>query len=250
MILFASKLLPIFFLPLGVTLLLLVAGLALRRRSLLITAASVLWLTSMPLVGNALMRAVEDGQRTQAQDAPVCDAIIVLSTGRVVAPGPAAISEWTDADRFFAGVELFKAGRAPLLVFTGGWSPTQPNAPLEGDFLSRYAAELGVPDASVLTTGRVRNTAEEASAVSAVLRARFPDSARVLLVTSAFHMARAKHLVELTGLAVTPFPVDFAGSTASTVSLLDLLPTADGLGRTQLALRELYGRLYYGVALF
>jgi hypothetical protein len=49
--------------------------------------------------------------------------VSVLSEGRLVAPGNAAVSEWKDADRFFGGVELFKAGKSPLLVFTGGAAP-------------------------------------------------------------------------------------------------------------------------------
>ena len=250
MMAFASKLLPLFFLPLGVTLMLLILGLIFRRRWLVITAASVFWLTSMPLVGNGLMRAVESGQRTAAQDASVADAIVVLSTGRVVAPGSAGISEWADADRFFAGVELYMAGKAPVLVFTGGWSPMQPNAPLEGDILLRYAAGFGVPESQMFSTTRVLNTAEEADAVSILLRERLPGRTRVLLVTSAFHMQRATRLFERAGLVVIPFPVDFAGAIADRVSLLDILPSAEGIGRTQLAVRELYGRLYYGVSSF
>jgi hypothetical protein len=58
-----------------------------------------------------------------AVDASEADAIVVLSEGRVVVPGKAAVSEWSDADRFFGGVELFRAGKSPLLVFTGGAAP-------------------------------------------------------------------------------------------------------------------------------
>ena len=73
----------------------------------------------LPLVSGSLMRAIEGrADRIPASDAPIADAIVVLSGYRIIAPGRAAISEWTDPDRFFCGVELFKAEKSPLLVFT------------------------------------------------------------------------------------------------------------------------------------
>jgi hypothetical protein len=53
---------------------------------------------------------------------PEADAIVILSGGRVPAPGDPPLSEWRDADRFFGGIDLYRAGRAPLLIFTGGWA--------------------------------------------------------------------------------------------------------------------------------
>lgn len=249
-LIFLSKFLPLFVLPLGVTLILLIAGIALRRRWLLVAAAALLWICSMPVVGNRLARGMEAGMvRRPAAEAPSAEAVVVLSGGRVVAPGPAAISEWEDADRFFGGVELFHAGKAPLLVFTGGWFPLAPDAPLEGDVLSAHARALGVPADRVITTGRVVNTLEESREVALILKARTPAVTRILLVTSAFHMPRAQRLFEQAGLTVLPFPVDFAVSEVATLSLLDFVPTAPALARTQVALRETYGRVLYRVVL-
>lgn len=246
MMFFLSKFLPLLVLPIGITLILLLAGIVLRRRALLIAAAAVLWAASMPVVGNNLARAMESGSgRTPESEAPSADAIVVLSGGRVTAPGAAAISEWEDADRFFGGVGLFKAGKAPWLVFTGGWTPTAPTAALEGDILAAHAQTLGVPADRVLTTGRVVNTLEESREVAATLKARSIAAPRILLVTSAFHMQRARRLFEAAGFTVLPFPVDFAISDAGRLGVMDFVPTAPALNRTQIALRETYGRLFY-----
>ena len=114
------KILPVFLLPLGITLLLVLAGLLLRRRAIIWIGLAVLCLSSTPVVSHFMARSVEGWtERSQAIDAPRADAIVVLSSGRVVAPGAAAVSEWGDANRFYGGVELFQAGRAPLLIFTG-----------------------------------------------------------------------------------------------------------------------------------
>ena len=176
---------------------------------------------------------------------------MVLSGGRIVAPGKAAISEWIDADRFYGGVELFKAGKAPFLVFTGGWVPWQPTAKSEGEILLEYAKLLGIHEKHMFTTGAVMNTEEEAQAVAAFLSEQFSPSGAeivrrdVLLVTSAFHMPRAKLLFERAGMNVIPFSVDFQVPDKGQVDLLDLMPSANAIKNTEMALREFYGRVYY-----
>jgi uncharacterized SAM-binding protein YcdF (DUF218 family) len=243
---YLHRILPLLVLPVGVTLILLLAGLVLRRWRYIGAAILVLWCSSTPIVGALLMRAAEGWtERTDASAAPAAHAIVVLSTGRVAAPGAGGISEWGDADRFYGGVDLFQKGKAPLLVFTGGWLPWEPHAATEGDVLATYAKAMGVPSAQIVTTGRVSNTAEEAEAVAEVLRERRQPSAHILLVTSAFHMHRAERLFARTGLSVSPYVVDFQVSDRRSTTVMDFLPTAGALGQTQAALREIYGRLYY-----
>lgn len=206
----------------------------------------------MPAVGAFAVRTMEgSATRTAASDAPSGDAIVVLSEGRVLAPGRANISEWTDADRFFGGVELFKAHKAPWIVFTGGVTSGNANVKLEGQVLSEFAESVGVPVGHILTSLRVENTEQEARAVATLLRTQVADTSwlrrepRILLVTSAFHMARARRMFELAGLAVSPFPVDFKASERKRWSVVDFLPRGSALAQTELAMREMYGRIFY-----
>jgi uncharacterized SAM-binding protein YcdF (DUF218 family) len=246
----ASKILPLLVLPIGLTLLLLGLGLLLRRRWPIVLALALLWTASTPLVASTASRFVEGGLvRLPAEAMPVADAIVVLSSERVLAPGPERVSEWSDPDRFFGGLELFRAGRAPYLVFTGGASPRVPDAPLEGDVLAPAAIAAGVPSDAVRTTGSVLNTAEEAIAVATLLTG-LPDveaPPHVLLVTSAYHVPRAVAHFERAGMRVTPFPVDFQVSAGRAFGVLDLMPDARALWRTQRALREMLGRVVAGV---
>jgi uncharacterized SAM-binding protein YcdF (DUF218 family) len=250
---YLHKILPVFFLPVGLTLIFIMAGLLFRRRSFIWLGFFVLWLSSTPLIGDFLFRNAEAwAERTLAIEALQADAIVVLSGGRVLAPGVAAVSEWGSADRFFGGVELFQAGKAPLLVFTGGGLPWESAVKSEGELLIEYALALGVPTKSMFTTGAVVNTEAEAEAVADLLLRRSlaaTGQARphVLLVTSAFHMPRAQQLFEREGLRVTPFPVDFQVPVRTGVGVLDFVPSAVAVGHTEMAWREMYGRLYYGV---
>lgn len=236
-------------------------GLLMRKRAFTLTALIIFTLSSTPLVSDLLMQSIEGSQqRSQAIDATKADAIVVLSGGRVLAPGTDAISEWVDADRFWGGVELMKAQRAPLLIFTGGWVPWESKAELEGQVLMRYAQELGIPLRQMAVTPLAQNTAQEAQAVADLLKAKTASASiskpspqatehktetSILLVTSAFHMPRAQALFESQGLTVHPFPVDFQVSTAKEISMMSFLPQAWAFEQTERAMREWYGRLYY-----
>jgi len=248
-----SKILPLLVLPLGVVMLLLLWGGIRGRRWPGISALAVLWIFATPLTAEALWRWLEQPyQRHTAamllqQSRPA--AVVVLGTGRHAAPGPARASEWLDADRFFGGLDAFvqlrKQGDAPQLIFTGGWWPTQPNLPPEGDVLRERAIALGIPAEAVVSTAKVRNTADEAKEVAAML----PAGSTLLLVTSAFHMPRARRLFERQGLTVLPFAVDFQASGAWAGhpfrDPLNYLPTASGLQRSSRAIREAIGRTIY-----
>ena len=251
----ANEVLPVLVLPLGLTLLLLLLALLTRRRWPVLLAFTLLYTSSTPLVGRALMRAVVGDQQHGSLVAGVAadaDAIVVLSSRRPVAPSAdgGVVSEWTVADRFLAGVALARADAAPWLVFTGGWAPSAPTAPLEGDANRDDAIALGIPRERILTTGPVRNIAEEAVAVATLLRESLElgdEAPHVLLVTSAFHLPRAVALFERQGLRVTPYPVDLRVDAERVFTLRALLPSAGALSNTQTALREWLGRVVYRV---
>ena len=165
-----SKLLPLALLPLGLSLVLLVVGLVGRWRWPLVTAASLLWVFSLGLVSQSLWRWLEaPWQRRMATAAPRADAIVVLSGGRHPAPGPARVSEWVDPDRFLAGIDLYREGKAPRLLFTGGASPFLPAQPAEGQRYLQEARRLGIPADAKASTPPVVNTAEEAVAIRRLL---------------------------------------------------------------------------------
>ena len=150
---FLSKFLPLALLPLGLSLALLVVGLIGRWRWPVITAALLLWVFSLGLVSQSLWRWLEaPWQRRSALEAPQADAIVVLSVGRHPAPGSARLSEWHDPDRFLAGLDLFRAGKAPRLLFTGGATPFSPGQRPEGLRYLQEDASLGVPAAAMDST--------------------------------------------------------------------------------------------------
>ena len=251
---FVKQSLPLLFLPLGFSLILLVFGLIGRFRWPVILSVSLLWFFSLGLVSHSLWRWLESPwQRRSALSAPQAHAIVVLSSGRHPAKGQDRVVEWHEPDRFLAGLDLFRAGKADRLLFTGGASPFLPGQPPEGQLYIKEAQRFGIPAASMASTPPVLNTAQEALAISRLL-SPLPASPsaipkRILLVTSAFHMNRAKKLFERQGLHVLPFPVDFqargrwAGPFWYDAS--QWFPSAHALDASSRALREFLGRLLY-----
>ena len=89
------------------------------------------------------------------------------------------------------------------------------------------------------------NTAQEAIEIRRNLN-KINSSSEILLVTSAFHMKRAKRLFERQGFLVYPFPVDFQTSKISGwQSPYQWIPNSWSLHRSSSALRELIGRIIY-----
>ena len=245
MSLLLNKIIPFFVLPMGFGLLLILAGLIVRRRLVIAAGFMVLWLFSMPPVGTALLVTLEGPPKRLPLEMVESAAAVVVLSGMLQMVEGAPLGEWGGAvDRFEAGVELWQAGKAPYLAFTGGWVAWRPEAPPEGEILAVRAQRLGVPADAILITGKVGNTAAEAVAVRELLRQEGKEP-RVILVTSAFHMPRAALLFQQAGLEVQRYPVDFSADAARQRTVMDLLPTAGALSNSERALREYLGRAYY-----
>lgn len=118
--------------------------------------------------------------------------------------------------RVETGVRLWKEGRAPLLVMTGGPAPS---GHVEAEVMRELAVELGVPHDAIRIEGRSRDTIENAGFTLAMLcdeheTRETPDRCepRLLVVSSPFHLPRAGELFECAGarvvVAPTPLPDD------------------------------------------
>ena len=100
----------------------------------------------MGIVSELLWKYLEKPfTRIKAEHATSSDAIVVLSGSRHPAPGKSKILEWRDPDRFLAGIQLYKKGKAPFLIFTGGYNPYKPGVQGEGEYYAREAINSGVP---------------------------------------------------------------------------------------------------------
>ena len=87
----------------------------------------------------------------------------------------------------------------------------------------------------------MENTADEAVAVKELIS----PSKRIIIVTSAYHMYRAKSLFEKQGFIVIPYKVDYKSERNYESTIIVFLPSAENLKKTETGIREIIGRLFY-----
>jgi uncharacterized SAM-binding protein YcdF (DUF218 family) len=240
---YLHKILPTFVLPIMLVIIVILIGLIKNNKKLIYIAIGILYMLSTPIFSNNFFKLLEGSEyRKPISAIDSADAIVVLSGMlEINEVGDSTYIEWGDPDRFFGGIALFKAGKAQKLMFTGGKMPWDKAKKTEGAVLKEYAISNGIPSEKIFVTKDVENTANEAVAVKQLIS----PSKRIILVTSAYHMYRAKRLFEKQGFIVIPYKVDFKASGNNQVMFMDFLPSAINLELTGIGIREIIGRLYY-----
>jgi uncharacterized SAM-binding protein YcdF (DUF218 family) len=235
--------------PGGLLLLLLLAWWWRARRPRLALACAVLgfgglWLLSLPALVEMGARALEREPALERSEWPGlaqrAEAIVVLGGGREVAdPGwgsdqPSLMA--MERARFAA--RLHKASGLPLLV-SGGLHFGAP--PSEAALFAQVLGEdFGVPVR--WQEGTSRTTWENATLSAPLLREA--GVRRIVLVTQAWHMARARWCFERQGFEVIPAPIGFLG-VANARPWGGWLPEAMAVWQSGQLLNEAVGQLAY-----
>jgi uncharacterized SAM-binding protein YcdF (DUF218 family) len=238
--------------PLGIASLLWLAagvayGLGRRRGGLLFLLSGIclVLVLSSPLVGSRLLRTLEDDFAILAPQAlPTADAIVVLGgmTAPLIAPR-VDVDVTGSFDRLLHGLRLFRAGKAPHIVLSGGVMAKLVGSTVsEARRLRQLALEYGVPPAALLLEERSRTTRENAVYTQELLQQQ--GLKRILLVTSAAHMRRAVGVFRAVGIDVVPAPTDVL-VVPKPAHLFSIWPSADGLDYSTRATKEYVGWWVY-----
>jgi uncharacterized SAM-binding protein YcdF (DUF218 family) len=205
-------------------------------RYLLVCAALVGYLGSIPLVAEMLVGPLERQYPPLRQDQPLpaVGYIVVLGSGYTPHDG-IPITAALDADglaRVVEGVRLARL-RGPVRLVLSGGAPVGHLPPAIG--YAELARGLGMSDTSLVVLSQSLDTSEEAQTV-----ARLLGRAPFILVTSAYHMPRAMRLMRRAGTSPIPAPT---GQRAGVPNhpWYGLLPSSGGLETTQRALHEYLG---------
>lgn len=245
----AKKVIASFLLPPGIFILLIVLvsmGLIYRKRGRLglvnLAVGLSLWALSTAPLANTLMQGLEADVPMPA--APAGDVIIVLGGGIIdhvpdltgtAVPSPRTMG------RVVAAVRLYQRLRLPIIVSGGGGA--EDGAVAEAPVVKRFLQDLGVPASMIILEDRARDTQENAR-FSAVICRRHGFT-RPIVLTSAYHLKRARRAFEAVGLPAVLFPAYFASSADRPVTWRDWLPQAKALFTASSALHEYLGLLYY-----
>jgi uncharacterized SAM-binding protein YcdF (DUF218 family) len=218
-----------------------------RRRALglglALTGLGILFLAALPAVADGLRLGLEAEALDTSRPDVVYDAVVLL--GGVVSPEGAAPDQpaWNDnVERLTVTRDLLAAGRARAVIVSGG-SYGIPGLPTEAEYLRRQLVAWGVAPERVVLEDRALNTRENAVFTGAIVKARGWRS--LLVVTSAFHVPRARGCFVAAGLEADYLPVDYRMRDPGRDS--HWLPRASNFAETAAVVRERFGYLVYRV---
>jgi len=184
-----------------------------------------------------------EGEEVELASLPKADVIVLLGGGMNFHEKCGRPEICSGADRAWTAAKLFTTGLAPLMTVSGKAAPAE----------IAFLQDLGVDTNRIVRLDAARNTEEEASLVATAVRATQGGGqgpARrisILLVTSAWHMPRAKMMFERAGFEVVAAPADYEAHAASESPLKvgDFFPNADALNRNSYLAKEWIARFCY-----
>lgn len=162
------------------------------------------------------------------------DAVVLLGGGMGAHEECGRAEMFSAADRVWEAARQWKAHQNGDLKLTlSGGGVERSTVPLLKD--------LGVDEKALVFFPEARNTEEEAQMIAA------SGIRRVRLVTSAWHMPRARMLFERAGIDVLPVPTDYEMHYCAELPLQikDFFPSADALWRNSVAVKEWVARFCY-----
>ena len=229
--------------PLGTSIVLALLALLLstwgyRRWALALGSAAVmwLWLWSLPVVSARLIKEIET-PFVPVHELPSAQAIVVLGgTMRAATIEQPLPGIGAGSDRIWHAARIYHAGKAPLLVLSGG-GDARFDLTTEAEAMRVLLHDLGVPDSAMILEGNSLTTKENARFTAVLLGQRSIN--HILLVTSAQHMRRAISNFEEAGLQVTPAPTDYVKR--AVLGVLGWMPDAGALELSAKGLKEVVG---------
>jgi len=155
------------------------------------------------------------------------------------------------SDRFIQTALLYKKGHIKKILVSGGQNGVLKEDDFsEAAFIKKNLIDLGIPANDILTEEKSRNTIENAVFCKSILKANGLDNKKqIVLITSAFHMQRARVIFEKQGFSIRTYPC--------AISLLPgagkfkphyLIPSTNALDWWQTFLKEITGRLYFAIS--
>jgi len=239
-----KKIVSPLFLPLTLSLLLMIAGLIFlwfrkkeRMGKILLTfGVLLLALLSYDAVSSRLISPLECRYPAASlSEARGAKWIAVLGAGVRAEKGRPAASQLSESSlaRLVEGIRLQRHLPGCKLILSGG-AVFQPEA--EAVLMAGAARDLGVSEKDIVLDSASRDTEEQAGRIRDIVgRDKF------ILVTSAAHMPRSMALFKKEHLTPVPAPVGVCTRNRQTLSPDDFYPAAEGLLKSEKAFHEYLG---------
>jgi uncharacterized SAM-binding protein YcdF (DUF218 family) len=209
----------------------------------ILIAITILVVSSMPPISNHFVHGFEQTYEPFSRSVKPVDYIVILGCGHQTNDAIPVTSQLKacSLQRLVEGIRVSKL-HPEAQIITSGFSTKDPvpNAVK----VKQAAVLLGVPEHKIITESYPRDTKEEAELIAPRVR-----GTNVVLVTDAYHLARAMNYFEQEGVKPIPAPAgyyvkDINGET----NWLYYLPSSKNLHQTSIAWYETMGRVWQWVA--
>ncbi len=249
MFFFLSKVLTFLISPTVIILLLLLAALILKNRPaasrrILIASLVLLVLFSNPFIINQLLGTWEL-KFPELKANKHYDAAIILSGFMTIDKQTKRLSFGEGVDRMTDGLALYRSGYAGKIIISGG-SGSIVNDVRESALTKEFLVKnCGVPDSVILIDTISRNTYENAVESRKIMKRHHIKT--TLLITSAFHMRRAKACFEKLGIATDIYPTDLLSSKQEYYPSDLIIPGTHHIEKWEILMHEIVGVLMYKI---
>jgi uncharacterized SAM-binding protein YcdF (DUF218 family) len=258
MFVFLSKFLPLFVYPVGFITILIFLALIFRKREkfqkyVLIFALLVLFVSGNKWIALSMAHSLE-WKYLPYDEMPEAEAIVVLGGATMAKDYPRSSVEVNGAaDRVLYAADLYKQGKAPIIISSGGsisWQQIGESTPAQE--MADLLVVFGVAEQDIVLQNRSNNTHEDAVYSAEILNEMGIE--RVILVTSAAHMPRSVALFNHEGFDVIPAPTDYRVTQSDWSSLwhfefpdvlIDIVPSQSNMSVFTNSLKEYIGMLVY-----
>lgn len=213
------------------------------RKTLIISAFSLLYLLSTPLVYNLLLSTWEVAPSEPKGNYEV--AIVLLGFTSLDHPPVERIHVSQAVNRITQLIPLYRAGKVKKILLTGGSSSVYPDEKSEAKETKKLLLQWKINEADILVEPKARNTYENLVFAKQLLQNR-GITGELLLVSSGYHLKRGIACAKKLGLEVTPYATDFRATT--TDNWLDLfIPSTAAISGIEKLIHEWVGFVMYKV---
>ncbi len=146
------------------------------------------------------------------------------------------------SDRLFQAIALYKKGIIKQILLSSGSANLIDKEVKEADLALKYLKLIGIPDSAILIENQSRNTIENARYSLALIAKKNPH-AKVLVITSAWHIPRAKIIFDRQAKnKIEYYPTNFSRGTEFELGDF-IIPNTAALGTWELLFKEWIGLL-------
>jgi uncharacterized SAM-binding protein YcdF (DUF218 family) len=216
------------------------------KKRLLWTSLICFYFFSNAFIADEFVRAYEDRSITYSDITKTYDAVIVLGGFSNFDSKQNLIQFHSATDRLMAGIKLYKTGKAKKIMISSGSGQLMNPNEKEALFIKSYLLDIGIPEKDLIIESESKNTRENAVYSAKILNKEYING-NYLLVTSAFHIPRAKSCFTKVGLTITPFSVDHQSGPRKFLFDHLFIPDSDSLRRWQMLIKEWIGFTTYKI---